>query len=210
MGSWVARLPAVVLAGSGALALAGCSTTSTPAQPPPAPPTPITRLNTAAMAIPRIDFCSLLPRTAVRKALGTRRWDLHRRGNGDTTTVGAEDQRTTDVVAEHGCSWRAGGGLLARADAWVFARPVDDQLAREVVRQSRHEHGCRDVDGPRFGDPTLTQVCRLGTQTRVRHAGLFGDTWLTCQVTDQAATTELQDRADAWCVQVVNALNTNR
>ncbi len=46
---------------------------------------------------------------------------------------------------------------------------------------------------------------------RVRHAGLFGQTWLTCEL---AATGDdlagLRERTDDWCVEVANTLNTAR
>ena len=66
----------------------------------------------------------------------------------------------------------------------MFARPVDAAFARTGrSRSSRQTEGCRTSPGPAYGDPSVTQTCRLpdGGQ-RVRHAGLFGQTWLTCEV----------------------------
>jgi hypothetical protein len=58
-------------------------------------------------------------------------------------------------------------------------------------------------------------VCRLPDgETRVRHSGLFGQTWLTCQLSSTApgasdsGPNEMRRRADRWCVEVVNAVNT--
>ena len=68
------------------------------------------------------------------------------------------------------------------------------------------------MSGPAYGKPTVTQVCRrAGGEQRVRHAGLFGQTWLSCEVAAPSAEAAgIRDRADAWCVQVANALNTAR
>lgn len=176
-----------------------------PRAAPTAPPTPIGQLNGAAMAIPRIDFCALVPRVAVREALGTAHWQRDRWGNGDRTDVAG----TTDVVAEHGCRWRATTGT-AQAGAWVFAGPADRALARGVVRQARGESSCRLTGGPTYGEPSLTQVCQVPGSVRVRHAGLFGATWLTCEVGAPESVAQVTARADAWCVEIANALNTNR
>ncbi|MGH3412471.1 MAG: hypothetical protein ACRDPH_05255 [Marmoricola sp.] len=187
----------------------GCA--QSPLDSPTARPTPIKRLNTAALSVPRIDFCDLVPHLAVRQALGTKRWTRSSRGNGDTASVGTGKQQTTDVVAEHGCRWSTPGSSPAQASAWTFARPVHDRLARSVRSASSRERGCHDVDGPRFGHWSLTQVCRVGSpaEVRVRHAGLFGTTWLTCQVEDRSGVSDVRRRADAWCVQVANTLNTS-
>lgn len=188
------------------LAVSGCSGSGAPPKAQAAPPTPIARLNTAAMTLPRVTFCSRLARTAVRAALGSAgRWRLATYRDGDRTAVGAG----TDTVAEDGCAWAADtGSALARA--WVFAPPADTQLARQVIREARGRSGCRLVKGPAFGSPSLTQVCTGTTGTRVRHAGLFGSTWLSCEVSADASVAVVRKRADAWCVQVVNTLNTAR
>jgi hypothetical protein len=58
----------------------------------------------------------------------------------------------------------------------------------------------------------MSQSCRLpdGRQ-RLRHAGLFGQTWLTCELaTTEPEKADLRDRSDAWCSEVANALNTAR
>jgi hypothetical protein len=182
---------------------AGCGGTAAPPAAT-APPTPLARLNATALDIPRIDFCSLLPRVAIRQALGGNGWTRDHWGNGDRTDVAG----TTDVVAEHGCRWRADAGT-AQASAWVFAGPVDRTTALEVVRQARTETACHVVAGPPYGDPSLTQVCAVPGNTRVRHAGLFGDSWLTCEVLDAKPVAAVRARADAWCVEVANALNTS-
>jgi hypothetical protein len=168
-------------------------------------PTPLARLNTTAMQVPRIDFCKLVPGSAVSDALGGKPDTSSSYGNGDGVDLPGVGKA---VVHEIGCSWGTDAGETARA--WVFARPVDAAYARKAIASSRTTKGCRLDPGPAFGRPALTQTCHLsdGT-TRVRHAGLFGQTWLTCEVAvtgaDQA---DLRGRTDAWCVEVANALNT--
>ena len=98
------------------------------------------------------------------------------------------------------------------ARAWVFARPVTARLASRVVRDAAGQERCRTAGNAGFGDPSYRQVCRVGDTQRARRAGLFGQTWLTCELTVPASTParEVDQRTDAWCVEVVNALNTSR
>lgn len=186
--------------------LAGCSPEPPRPQAKVAPPTPIARLNTSVLTVPRIDFCGLLPKSAVEAAVGSSDWTSRSYANGDQAPVTAS---TDDIVAEHLCVWAANnGGDQARA--WVFARPVDAGMARAVVR-GEERAGCRTSPGPGFGDPSVTQECRLTSASRVRHEGLFGDTWLGCEVSGPVAALDTsRTRADAWCVEVANALNTSR
>ena len=183
----------------------GCSEEKK-ATPEPSP-TPISSLNTAAMQVPRIEFCGLVPDAAVSDALGGKAKSDAAYGNGDVQRVAGVGQ---DVVHEIGCTWTAEDGSTAKA--WVYARPVDAAFARTVVAASAKKKGCSKVAGPAYGKPSTTQQCEFpdGTQ-RVRHAGLFGQSWLTCELsspgTDDAS---LRSRTDAWCVQVVNALDTAR
>ncbi|MEO5651329.1 MAG: hypothetical protein ABIN79_05575, partial [Marmoricola sp.] len=115
------------------------------------------------------------------------------------------------VLHEIGCVWQGDGEVTARA--WLFARPVETRFARTVVAQAAKTKGCRVVDGPSFGSPSYTQVCtRVAGQQRVRHAGLFGQSWLSCEIAAPSGATiaDLRTRTDAWCVEVANALNTAR
>ena len=183
--------------------LAGGCTASPPPKTAPrtVEPTPLARLNTEAMTLARVDFCSLIPASAVRDAAGpgARRTTWR---DGSVAPLG----RTRDVAHEFGCSWT---GSQATAAAWIFAMPVDVRLARQVRRDATVPHCV--VRAATFGSPSLVQTCTWKAQTRVRYAGLFTDTWLTCEASSgtlPAAT--VSTRAQAWCVQVANAVNTQR
>ena len=185
------------------LLAAGCSQDETSAPKPT--PTPLASLNTSAMQVPRIEFCTLVPDSAVRQALGGKPDSDTSYGNGDRVDLPGVGR---EVVHEIGCSWSTDAGASARA--WVFGRPVDDAFARKAIASSRATHGCRVTPAPAYGDPSLTQTCRLpGGGNRVRHAGLFGQTWLSCEVGDPTGNVAaVRERADRWCVDVANALNT--
>lgn len=202
------RVRALLVCACLAVAASGCATRETPTPPPAAPPTPIGRLNTSSLNIPRIDFCTLLPRSAVKAAVGSKDWKLAAYGNGDKAPV---TPTHADIAAEHLCVWQASAGTAAQTEAraWLFARPVDPRLARTVVRGEKRR-GCTTPIAASFGSPTVTQECAIDGGTRVRHEGLFGDTWLGCEVTGAAGQMhQTRRRADAWCVEVANALNTN-
>ncbi len=197
----------VLGAGVCLLVLAGCGRQAATA-PQPAP-TPLANLNTARMQLPRIDFCKLVPDAAVREALGGPTDDARAYGNGDEESVGAAGGK--DVLHELGCVWHTASGSTVRT--WVFARPVTPAFAKSVITASNKSTGCEAVSGPTFGDPSYTQQCELADGTRrVRHAGLFGQTWLTCEVTapGDTALSDVRSRADAWSVAVANTLNTTR
>jgi hypothetical protein len=185
------------------LVATGCSKDETTAPTPS--PTPLASLNTAAMQVPRIEFCKLVPDSAVKDALDGSPDSAASYGNGDDVEVPDVGK---EVVHETGCSWSTDAGAVARA--WVFARPVDTAFARTAIASNRETPGCRITRGPSYGDPSVTQTCRQpGGSARVRHAGLFGQTWLTCEVTDPAdGVPAVRARADSWCVEVLNALNT--
>ncbi|MDQ6640957.1 MAG: hypothetical protein M3Y66_00470 [Actinomycetota bacterium] len=191
------------------LVLGGCGRGPAPSTgPKPVAPTPISRLNTEALQLARVDFCDLVPANAIRDALGgsgTGRQKSWR--NGDPAQV---DKGVVDVVHEYGCSWARAGQT---ASAWLFARSVTPKYARAVIDKTSRRKGCTTSSGPQFGTPSQRQVCTLPDGShRVRLSGLFRDVWLTCQVSGPAGAPErtLGTRADAWCVQVANVTNTSR
>ncbi|MCW2758026.1 MAG: hypothetical protein JWO46_1772 [Nocardioidaceae bacterium] len=190
-----------------ALLVTGCSSDDKPSTTKTASPTPIANLNTGSMRLSRGEFCSRLPDAAVRAALGGKSTDGTSWRNGDKAQV---EDGLTDVVHETGCRFARG---TTSASAWVFARPVTTDQAARVIAASAKRKGCTATPGPAFGSPSQRQTCTLdGGARRVRVAGLFGDTWLACQVEagpDVPAAT-LSGRADAWCVQAANAANTTK
>jgi hypothetical protein len=183
-------------------ALAACSGSDGKPDAPSATPTPIAKLDVAGIRLARAKFCDRLPASAVRRALGAPATDDQHWGSGDPVpgTAGSGD-----LGHEFGCAWTGPAGAAARA--WVFARPVDAAFATTLVGQSGQAEGCTGEATPTFGNPALLQTCTLadGTQ-RVRRAGLFGDTWLTCEVAGPAAP-DLPARTDAWCATAVAALD---
>ena len=180
--------------------LAGC-TEDRPA-PPPAPPTtvPLDEIDLASVAVARAPFCDRLDEASVADALGgeprrTDGWE-----SGDRRRVGS----TRDVVHESGCSYRRG---RTEAAAWVFAQPVTRWEARALVEERRTRRGCEAAGELRFGRPGGVQECLEEESRRVSMAGLFGDAWLTCEVSTPANRPEADalEQAQRWCVEVVYA-----
>jgi hypothetical protein len=186
------------------LALTGCGKSETPKSASTPAPTPIGQLNTDAMTLARVDFCALLPDAAVREALDGGLGDQVSWRNGERALI---DTGTSDVAHEYGCAWTRAGYA---ASAWIFARPINTEFAKAVLDKTSHRNGCTAEEGPDFGSPHQQQTCTLSDGTkRVRLAGLFRDTFLTCQVQAPAKMDDktLSERTYDWCVQVANAMN---
>ena len=171
------------------------------AGPATARPTPLTKLVTGRVTIARATFCDQVASAAVRRALGGQpgdaaHWDT---GAPVPTTSG-------DLGHEIGCAWTTTTGAAARA--WVFARPVTADLAGTLVAQASHQAGCTAAQASHFGSPSLLQTCsQPGGTERVRRAGLFGDTWLTCELSGPASS-QPRRHVDDWCAAVVASLRT--
>lgn len=203
-------VPGVLVRGAlvaGALLLAGCGAEQEPTvvqTPAPA----ISELTSTEMSVVRAEFCDLVPRAAITKALAGAARSASSWGNGDPVPGAG----TEDPGHEVGCSWKGAGGRTARA--WFFARPVSASFARSLVKETGTQDRCRTLTGPSFGTPTVTQVCTFpdktvpGGITRFRHAGLFGDTWLTCEVTGPGSKRDdVRSRTGSWCVAVASTLD---
>jgi hypothetical protein len=185
-----------------ALLVSGCGGPhEKPAATTPSP-TPITKLDVAGMRLARVPFCDRLTAADVRRALGGAAASHEDWGNGDPVPGVAGPK---DVGHELGCSWIGADGTTAAA--WIFARPVSAAFATKVVRQATRER-CPAQPAPTYGAPAVVQTCPAtpGLE-RVRRAGLFGDSWLTCEVTGPAA--EAKTRSDRWCAAVVSALDVS-
>ena len=199
----VARARLVVAALLVAPLLAGCSGSDDPPAESTARPTPLAKLDVASVRLARAEFCDRVPDSAVEAALGGKSEADDGWKNGDP--VPGADGESGEVGHEIGCAWTGAGGAAARA--WVFARPVTADFAGVLVRDAGRQQGCTAEQTPTFGTPAVLQTCTLsdGVQ-RVRRAGLFADTWLTCEVSGAADPT-LARRTDRWCAAVVSALD---
>ncbi len=203
--------PRLVALTAGAALLAvlttGCTGEPTPPKAAPrADPTPLSRLNTPALRIPRVAFCDLVPEVAVADAVRLPEGDPlpapDEYRNGDEVTVGPG---TIDVAHEFSCTWTVDSGATARA--WVFAPPVTSADARQWMRELRQSVACTHPRAADFGRPSIATWCPTSHELTIQ--GLFEDTWLACQVRDsKQGRRGLLGRAEAWCVQVANALNT--
>ena len=187
------------------LLFGACSGSNDP-EPAAAAADRIAELEPGSMDLVRVDFCDVVPPLAVRAALRGPSTAKEGWGNGDRPPL---DDSATDLTHEFGCSWTRPGGFAARA--WVFARPVTAAFADRVISSARARAGCTTTRGTDFGSPSMTQTCELPrNRGRVRHAGLFGDTWLTCEIAGPRGKAQPRNRADAWCARVASALDAQR
>lgn len=197
----VRRLLALCCAGLlAASALAGCGGSSTPkaAKAPTAKPTPIEQLNTGAMRLARVDFCGLVPNSAIEQAAGksakATRWQV-----GDRVMVGTGD---LDAVDEFGCAWTKGD---VRAAAWVYAVPMSYDDANAVLAKTAKRPGCTVGTDPNFGSPSQLQIC--ATPARARLSGLFSDTFLVCEISGTGVGEPAIKQLERFCVAVASADN---
>lgn len=171
----------------------GVLATSPTRQAPPLPANPLAdRLasaDTTTMTVRRTAFCSALPGATVAAALGAA-VDAHTTWQpGQRVRLG----KAEDVADEYGCSWTTASGATARA--WVFAPPITADRAAALAKAA--PAGCRPAAAmPAFGAPT--SALRCGGRTLVR--GLFGDAWLSCELTGHDV-----DLVGRWCLAVARA-----
>ena len=198
----VGRPVLVVAAFVAAGVVTGCSGSHDPAPRTTPSPTPIGKLQPGSVRLVRAGFCDRLPGSAVTAALCGRPTGDQSWGNGDP--VPDATGSSGDVGHEIGCGWTGADGAVARA--WVFARPVPSAFATSLVGQAGRQQGCTAAAAPVLGSPSVLQTCTLpGNVERVRRAGLFGDTWLTCELSGAPAP-DLEKRTDRWCAAVVGAV----
>lgn len=188
-----------------ALLSTGC-TSSPLGEPQPEPTRPAApadaKLDLSRLPIPRGDICGLLAEDDVKKALHGPVSSTHHYGNGDEVEVGPG---LRDVSHEFGCVFAGGQGTTARV--WVFARPVARPEADSLVRRERHERDCTFPKPVGFGSPSLTSLCERSSTVRARLEGLFGDTWVGCELSGPSETRRaLARRAVAWCTDVVTTV----
>ena len=200
------------------LLLAGCGLSS-PERPKAAPsqtaPPTHSKLDLSGLPIPRTEICDLLSDDGVTEALGSPIADTNNYGNGDDVEV---TPGLVDVSHEYGCGYQGESGATARV--WVFARPVARSEAKTLVRRVRHGRDCAFPKAVGFGSPGLTSVCEIsstqsdsdqGATVRARLEGLFGDTWVGCEVSEplEGATgsnADVVQRGVSWCTEVVTTV----
>lgn len=162
--------------------------------------TPLGKADTTTMSVARASFCDRVPETEVSEALGSAPEKSASHENGERAEL---DEGLTDVSGEYGCSWSTADG--ATAAAWVFAPPVTQDRAKELAGEV--PKGCERLgDAPAFGEPTRAQWCdQDGPQ--VTYAGLFGDAWLTCELSpaERMPRKELVELSGRWCLAVARA-----
>ncbi len=172
------------------------------------PSVPLTDVDTTELVAQRAAFCGALPEAAVTEALGGDPVDEASYGSGDRAAL---TDRVEDVSHEFSCSWQGEDGTVARA--WLFVPPVTPAAADSLVASARKAKGCTpDPGAPAYGVPTLALACEQAGVRTQSYRGLFGDAWLTCELsapatTPAAASPEaLTDRAGRWCVSVASAV----
>ena len=173
-------------------------------------PTPLSEVDVSDRRIPRSTFCASLKQDDIVAALGGPVTRTAHYESGDRVTLAPG---LTDVAHEYNCGYSAATGATARA--WVFAAPVNMTTAQRLLREAPGQNGCIVVaDGPRFGTPSAASVCRTGKEpaTVVTLRGLFGSSWLTCELTVPRAADEAGPvrRAERWCVQVATSMGSRR
>ena len=172
-----------------------------PGSAPEAEPTARASYDTTGVGVVRGPFCDRVSPTGVEHALDDVPADSEQWDNGDRERL---PDGSRDRVHEFGCRWTAADGT--QASAWVFVPPVPRGQARALAAGVTADP-CRPVPAAaEFGAPGATALCDLDTgNTRVQRAGLFGDAWLTCTLSAPGRPTDLTERANEWCVEVVLA-----
>jgi hypothetical protein len=201
------RRVATTVAAGVLLLSAGCTGGEDEPAPEAEPSTPSTPLESYAadtVVLQRAPFCERISASAVEEALGGEPTRSSAYDNGERTRV-SDDVR--DVAHEYGCDYVAEDGTTARA--WLFAPPVTSARARELIKLARGQKGCRPEPGdPGFGQHSLALVCVSDDEMTASYRGLFGDSWLSCEISVPAGEVEqpaLIDRAGRWCVQAAEA-----
>jgi hypothetical protein len=159
--------------------------------------------DTTTMHVRRGAFCDRVPTEDVTEALGGAAAEKKAYGDGDQTVITGE---TTDVAQEYGCIWTGPEESTTSARAWVFAPPVTLDWATQMTKSV--PKGCKASSTPAYGKPSVALTCvDAKKQPKVVLRGLFGDAWLSCELTgkagEEAAT--LQKRASRWCLVTATA-----
>ena len=197
----VVPLTALVVLLTGCTGGGGSGGSDAHGEPSPSP-TGSAHVDLSGVPVPRGPLCDVVPEPAVEQALAGPVTGTDHYANGEEAELAPG---LVDVAHEWGCVFEGTGATVARV--WVFARPVSQAEAETLVRRARRGRDCTFPATLDFGSPGLTSVCEVqeGTLARARLEGLFGDTWVGCEVVGPTAGGSLVQRAEDWCTAVVVA-----
>ncbi|WP_406031487.1 hypothetical protein OG801_22495 [Nocardioides sp. NBC_00163] len=159
--------------------------------------------DTTTMHVRRGAFCDRVPTEDATEALGGAAAEKKAYGDGDQTAISGE---VNDVSQEYGCIWTGPEDSATSARAWVFAPPVTLDWATQMIKSV--PKGCKAASTPAYGKPSVALTCTdAKKQTKVVYRGLFGDAWLSCELTGKAgeAPATVQKRASRWCLVTLTA-----
>jgi hypothetical protein len=163
-------------------------------------PTPLTSFDTSGLTIPRETFCDAVDPRQVEAALGAEPVEATSYENGEEVALA---DGVTDVAHEFGCTWIRSDQSEARA--WVFAPPVDAKRAAALVKAAGKREDCQASPEPAYGSPSVELLCTSEAGGVASYRGLFGDAWLTCELSlkdPEVTGADVLRRAGAWCVGV--------
>lgn len=165
-------------------------------------------VDAGALDVGRGPFCDRIDARAVGRVLDGPAQRTHHYGNGDSAEI---TPGYVDVAHEYNCSFERGD---ATARAWVFAPPVTSAQATRVVSEIRTQENCVFPAVSQFGRAAVTAVCtqrQPSPVTRVSQHGLFGDAWLSCDLTlpgaelPETEVADITESAERWCADVLAA-----
>ncbi|MGH3350343.1 MAG: hypothetical protein ACRDPS_06710 [Nocardioides sp.] len=163
----------------------------------------LSNADTTSMHVRRGAFCDRVATEDVTDALGGAASEKKAYGDGDQTVISGS---VTDVAQEYGCIWTGPEGSATSARAWVFAPPVTKDWATQMSKSV--PKGCKAASKPAYGKPSVALTCTdAKKQPKMVLHGLFGDAWLSCELTGKAGepTATLQKRASRWCLVTATA-----
>jgi hypothetical protein len=176
----------------------GAAPVSPREQPPSVQEVPLSQGTLDGVEARRAPFCDALPAAAVAAAVGkSAKASAYEPGDRFELEPGM-----TDIAHEFGCRFERGRTV---ARAWVFAAPVSTGDARAMVRAAVEQKGCSPTGPLGFGTPGAVLDCGAGRRRSLRAIGLFGDTWLHCELSAPAGA-DLAVRGQRWCAEVAIAV----
>lgn len=202
----LALVAVVALAVTGAALLFGPAADAPVADDPgqrPSPGPSTAELDLSNLPMTRTLTCDAVEDSALATALGGAASSRESYVSGDRVEIAPG---VTDTAHENLCGFASAG---ARARVWVFAAPVRTPQARRLVRDVRSTPRCTfPAAAAGFGTPGLTSVCTRGDDEVVTLRGLFGDAWLSCElsVSGETGPDAVRTRANRWCVHVATTL----